>query len=341
MPGAFAHITAVNQAFMQGDVRYVLPSRMQRILLVNQRYVEMGAVSPDFPYLKITDSLQAAWADRMHYHYVGDLVRGMIAHVRRLYGEQQDRAFAWLSGFLAHVITDITIHPVIEIKVGDYDQNKQQHRECEMHQDAFIWQRMGLGDIGYVERLSRHLLHCAEIQSPNQIDHVIEVVWRESLLDTYGQRFGMPDIHGWYVAFIRVMALVEDQYRLFPLSRHVAAFLGLVYPPISAIDQQYITHLETPYGYWHYDQVFDFTVANVVHYQRLLGRSVYDHAATDWLKNWNLDTGRCEQGNLTLWSQEWPGRQKPQLTTVAHTTHFGESGLSAPVIDHTTRATHR
>jgi hypothetical protein len=189
MPGAFAHITAVNQAFMQGDVRYALPSQMQRILLVNQRYVEMGAVSPDFPYLKITDSLQAAWADRMHYHYVGDLVRGMIAHVRRLYGEQQDRAFAWLSGFLAHVITDVTIHPVIEIKVGDCDQNRQQHRECEMHQDAFIWQRMGLGDIGYV-------------------------------------------------AFIRVMALVEDQYRLFPFSRHVAAFLGLVYPQISAIDQQ-------------------------------------------------------------------------------------------------------
>jgi hypothetical protein len=86
--------------------------------------------------------------------------------------------------------------------------------------------------------------------------------------------------------------------------------------------------------------VFDFTVANVVHYQRLLGWSVYDYAATDWLKNWNLDTGRCEQGNLTLWSQEWAERQKLQ-STAAPTTSFGKSGLSALVADHTTRATHR
>ncbi|MDW6004070.1 zinc dependent phospholipase C family protein [Vibrio mangrovi] len=309
MPGAFAHITAVNQAFMRGEEKYHLPSRLQRILLVNQRYVEMGAVSPDFPYLKLTDSLQSVWADRMHYDCIGDLLRSMINRVRRLHGEQQDRAFAWLSGFLAHVITDISIHPVIEFKVGDYRQNKQLHRECEMHQDAFIWQRMGLGHIGHVERLSRHLLHCAEIHSPTHIDHVIEALWRESLLDTYGRRAygqqtGIPDIHAWYMAFIRVIELVEDQYRLFPFSRHVAAFLGLVYPQQQEVDQQYIENLQTPYGCWHYDQIFDFTVEKIVLYQRLLGNAVYESGATDWLKNWNLDTGRCEQGNLTLWTGE-------------------------------------
>ncbi|MEI8634051.1 zinc dependent phospholipase C family protein [Vibrio sp. PP-XX7] len=135
----------------------ILPSRLQRILTVYHRYVEMGSVSPDFPYLNfsylsITESNQADWANRMHYEQVGELLRRMIRHVSALRGEPQDRTFAWLSGFLAHVIMDITIHPIIELKVGDYRQNKQQHRLCEMHQDAYVWQRMGLGHIGCVER---------------------------------------------------------------------------------------------------------------------------------------------------------------------------------------------
>ncbi|SHO58955.1 zinc dependent phospholipase C family protein [Vibrio quintilis] len=304
MPGAFAHIVAVNQAFCDQNLKTTFPSRIRRILTVYQRYTELGAVSPDFPYLKITDSHQAEWANRMHYQQVGVLLLRMIERVRQMSGEPQDRAFAWLSGFLAHVITDITIHPVIELKVGHYAQNKIQHRQCEMHQDAFIWQRMGMGHIGSIERMSRHLLHCADVSSPQQLDQSIQHLWYASLLDVFGESEAAPDINGWFRGFVRVIGLVEDQYRLFPFSRHVAAFLGLVYPETDKIESDYIDRLPTPFGYQHYDQVFDFAVSHILEYQALLSEAVFHDGRVNWLKNWNLDTGYSEEGELTVWQKQ-------------------------------------
>ncbi|CAM3715368.1 hypothetical protein VA7868_02397 [Vibrio aerogenes CECT 7868] len=303
MPGAFAHIVAVNQAFSDKNLKTFFPSRIRRMLTVYQRYTELGAVSPDFPYLQISDTQQAEWANRMHYQQVGVLLLRMIEQVRQMEGEPQERAFAWLSGFLAHVITDITIHPVIELKVGHYTQNKLRHRQCEMHQDAFIWQRMGMGHIGSVERMSRHLLHCADVSSSRQLDQSIKRIWLSSLQSVFGEEEVTPDIDGWFNGFVRVIGLVEDQYRLFPFSRHVAAFLGLVYPDTDKIDSGYIQQLPTPSGYQHYDQVFDFAVNHILEYQSLLSEAVFHHGRVDWLKNWNLDTGHCEEGMLTVWGK--------------------------------------
>jgi hypothetical protein len=205
-----------------------------------------------------------------------------------------------------------TIHPVIELKVGHYRQNKQLHRICEMHQDAYIWQRMGIGRIGNVERMSRHLLHCSDFQSKSQIDHSIEKLWRESLIEVYSGDFYngdycipdycIPDIHAWFTAFTRVIELVEDEYRLFPFSRHVAAFLNLVYPEENQIDSTFIEKLPTPHGLQHYDQIFDYSLEKIMEYQILLGQAVYENGETHWLKNWSLDTGLCDHnGELSMW----------------------------------------
>jgi len=51
------------------------------------------------------------------------------------------------------VVADVTIHPILELKVGSYAEHKMGHRTCEMHQDAYIFQRLNLGDVGLSEHL--------------------------------------------------------------------------------------------------------------------------------------------------------------------------------------------
>ena len=50
-------------------------------------------------------------------------------------GEEKRKRLAWLFGYAAHVTMDVTIHPIVELKVGPYAENKRAHRVCEMHQD--------------------------------------------------------------------------------------------------------------------------------------------------------------------------------------------------------------
>lgn len=76
MPGAFAHITAVNLATENNALFAMdMPNQAKLILSTHQKYVELGCVSPDYPYLAIGNSAQNKWADLMHYQYTGDVIK--------------------------------------------------------------------------------------------------------------------------------------------------------------------------------------------------------------------------------------------------------------------------
>ena len=133
MPGAYAHITMVNVLAESARLEGLgFSNAAASGLLRYFKFCELGAVSPDYPYLVVGDSAAAKWADLMHYERTGDVLRAGISGVKTLSGDKRDRAFAWLLGYLAHVATDVTIHPVVELKVGEYAQNKTAHRVCEM-----------------------------------------------------------------------------------------------------------------------------------------------------------------------------------------------------------------
>src|SRR5688572_28216498 len=133
MPGAYAHITLVN---VLSEPRRLLNLGFTKSAAAAVsdyfKFCELGAVSPDYPYLAVTDSKAARWADLMHYQRTGEMLHAATEGVQTLSGEGQRRAFAWLLGCAAHVATDVTIHPVVELKVGKYEANKQGHRVCEM-----------------------------------------------------------------------------------------------------------------------------------------------------------------------------------------------------------------
>lgn len=306
MPGAFAHITAVNFAITNSNLKSLnMPNKAKLALSRNQKFVELGCVSPDYPYLKLGSFDQNEWADKMHYEQVGVLIKKAILLVKELSDIEQEKAFAWLCGFVAHVISDITIHPVVEMRVGSYHDNAKEHRICEMNQDAYIWPKLNLGEIGYADRVRDNIGSCHDSDNPSNLDKVISTLWTTCLAEVFPEKSksSPPDIDGWHKGFQFIVDNAEEGYRLFPFARHVAAKQGLVYPSLEEIDQSYIKGLNTPFGIKDYDVIFERAVENVKEYICYVGNAVFDDGSVDMFLNWNLDTGRCENEMLTAWSK--------------------------------------
>lgn len=306
MPGAYAHITLVNLAKE--------PARLEAgpgipaaagLALRWFGYCELGAVSPDYPYLTMSGPSEA-WADLMHYEHTGDVVKAGVEVVRSLSGPEKEKAFAWLLGYAAHVITDATVHPVVELKVGTYAQNKVAHRRCEMHQDAYIFQRLDLGGVGLSEHLDSGIRRCGP--ASGELDPVIAATWREMLRRCHPTQFSAnpPDIDRWHGAFKRMVDdIAEEGNKLMPLARHVAVNCGLTYPEPNEIDgSEYIDALDTPHGPLPYDRVFDKALGHVVEGWHLIANGVFENGTgyQTAFGNWDMDTGRDGSGKLVLWT---------------------------------------
>lgn len=305
MPGAFAHITAVNFAMANSNLKSLaMPRKAKSAISRNQKFVELGCVSPDYPYLKLGDADQNEWADKMHYEKVGVLIKKAIVLVKNLSDTDQEKAFSWLCGFVAHVVSDITIHPVVELRVGPYHENAKEHRICEMNQDAYIWPKLNLGEIGYADRVKINIGSCVDPENQSNLDGIIHDLWITCLTEVFPEKSHScpPEINEWHKGFQRIVDNAEEAYRLFPFARHVAAEQGLVYPSLDDVDQSYIKNLETPCGIENYDSIFERATGNIQQYWCHLANAVFAEGRVDMFLDWNLDTGRCESGTLTAWS---------------------------------------
>lgn len=306
MPGAYAHITLVNELREPRRLEQIpgFPQKAITAILDYFRFCELGAVSPDYPYLAIRDKRAAKWADTMHYSRTGEIIHAGVRYARGLKSKvRQRKVLAWLLGYAAHVATDVTIHPVIELKVGPYAKNKDAHRTCEMHQDTYIFQRLNLGEIGVSEHLDSGICRCGK---DGTLDNDIKTAWRSMLRNVHPADFkaNTPDMDKWYRHFNRVVDIAEEGNRLIPIARHVAAGSGLTYPSVSDVDLQYIKDLKVPGGNQHYNDIFDRTVENVAQIWAVVARGVLEHEDTYIARigNWDLDTGRDGENRLVFWS---------------------------------------
>lgn len=160
MPASYAHMVAASEAV---NAMGALPNIGLR-LGDGIRFVSLGAVSPDYPYLAISDRASAAWAERMHLGRNGVMVTAGVRYLRDLVERNaEERAVrnctAWLAGFLSHMTLDMTVHPVVNLRVGPYEDNKTAHRICEMHQDLVAHRRI------YDDLLTRDAEHFDRIRA--------------------------------------------------------------------------------------------------------------------------------------------------------------------------------
>lgn len=296
MPGAYAHITAVNHAKAHARGRL----RSQTLSMLGKRFpfAELGCVSPDYPYLGLPGQGQGYWADQMHYTNTAMLLRSGTSRVQKLSGDEREKGTAWLLGVACHMTADMTIHPIVERIVGPYEQNKSAHRECEMHQDAHIFPLMGVGEVNVTRHLGTGIASCHDMGSASSLDSGVKALWLQMLRDCYphAAKEGAPEPKpdSWHAGFGAVLKAAGGTARLFPFARHVAADAGLVYPDKSKVEDRFVKGLSTPEGVMDYQPLFHRAVENVVEVWKGIDDALHgaDLTFLDSLEDWNLDTGR-------------------------------------------------
>ena len=311
MPGPYAHITLLHELTRPGTPESIFfPSPGVLAVLDNCfHYCALGAVSPDYPNLARQDGTASRWGDAMHITGVGEMVASGIRRIRGTRGAVRDKQLAWFLGYCAHVATDVTIHPVVQARVGVYAENQRHHRICEMNQDSYIYRRMNLGEIGEADTFARAVARCSDAGDWARLDRDIVALWEGMLADAYPQLFAAcpPDVASWHREFIAKAAdFRAGEMRLFPLAGVIAAKIGAAYPAYGAVDRQYIEEQvvssESP-CHLHYDEIFDHAAANVAAMWRVVEQAVCSDAPAHLptFENWNLDTGRDEHDTLVFW----------------------------------------
>lgn len=311
MPGPYAHLTLLHELMRPGSPGAAfLPCSEVLTMLENYfPYCALGAVSPDYPNLARQDSTAVRWADAMHCAGVDEMLASAVRRIGGASGEVQDKQLAWLLGYCAHVVADVTIHPVVQAKVGVYAENQREHRMCEMNQDSYIYRRMNMGEIGEADTFARTIARCSDAGDYTRLDRDIVVLWEGMLADAYPQLFAAcpPDVASWHREFIAwATDFRTGEVRLFPLAGVIAAKIGVPYPAYEAIDPQYIEGQPVPSesrDHLHYDEIFNYAVENVAVAWRMVEQAVCYNVPVRMrvFEGWNLDSGCDKHDRLVFW----------------------------------------
>ena len=215
MAGAYAHLTVVNKAFTETELEKLGFSKESLISLGDySTFTELGSVSPDYPYLAITQK-HKKWADLMHLEMkTKSFILKGIEEVKAIKDEEdKGRAFAWLCGLAGHIVTDVVIHPVVELKVGTYEGHEAAHRNCEMHQDVYIYKKItGYGEISETEQLSLFGKECSDNGDTGKLNKTISLVWEKmlELLSKEQYLVNKPEFDTWHSRFHSLVSTIEE-----------------------------------------------------------------------------------------------------------------------------------
>jgi hypothetical protein len=321
MAGTFAHITLVDLLSQANSTQSMesFTQDMKEALPHFKNFCELGAVSPDCPFLVLGDHKTKGWGNVMHYWQTADFIRRAIPFFAGANFQNPDiqRCFAWLCGYVGHVVTDLTIHPVIKEKVGDYFTHQKRHRECELHQDVYIFKKIvgeSLTRVDYLSDNNAGIGSCHADNTPKRLHLAIGDLWRNCLdqIDIQGIRMGPdaivpqgpPDPDRWFHDYaVRIEDFAVKGGRI-PIFRNMVENEGLVYPEDDKCDRRFIDNLRTPTGgEMNYDQVFDLAKDNVkASWEQLASAITKGDAGLFWLKNGDLDTGLDESSKSIFWS---------------------------------------
>lgn len=304
MSGGYTHITIAQLAIEEATHRRdgLLHNDAKMALGFWKKFCIVGAVSPDYPYLDIFDGSSSAWADAMHKGRAVELLRQGVGTIQNIQNDNvRQKCMAWLFGFAAHVTTDGTIHPVVNLKVGPYEDNKTEHRRCEMSQDVYAHKRLNMGLLDFNKQLSTNVDGTSDADNNDLMDRDVANLWGTMLGGVYPEH-GVPAIDDWHRAMRRLVKVGESG-RYFWFARHVAEKQGLVYP--TAPEEQYITNLSVPGNkVMDFEGVLQKSLGNVIEMWGWLASALQgDKSPLDTLDSWSLDTGCTPGGRMVYWSE--------------------------------------
>jgi hypothetical protein len=241
MAGGYTHLTLVRSAITQG--RKKIPA-LQDVLDLWGRFAYLGGVSPDYPYL----GLDTEWGDLVHKGKTDQMIKCAMPLLYRARIDHSDaqewrQQFAWLLGFVSHVIADVVVHPVVNIRVGKYELNKENHRRCEMNQDVWIYREITGLDLHVSDNMTGEIRSCG---SAIDLNDDVEDVWKTCLETAYRPWQLHPDqIDKWHACFIELIRLAEIG-REIPVFGRPMASVALAYPANSELNETFLANLAVP-----------------------------------------------------------------------------------------------
>lgn len=246
MAGCYTHLTLVRKIIDRRVLKSMgIDAALSKILREWSNYALLGAVSPDLPYL----GFGGKWADRFHYEKTSQIVReGLVA----LFGKPFDdvhtqKQIAWLFGYATHIVTDLYIHPVIEMKVGPYAENATEHRICEMNQDVWIVKKEMSNDVVRCELFDNTIKTCTENGVEGYfVDDAISEFWKTLIKNVYSPRRS-PSPRRWYSCFVALMdKFAENPNKHLIITRTLLKKLYYGYP--SEPNMDFVENLRRPNG---------------------------------------------------------------------------------------------
>jgi hypothetical protein len=277
-----------------------------------QNFCELGAVSPDLPYLDLLHANSKGWANVMHYWRTSDIIRSGVSYfANKDLGAQDDdmlRSLAWLFGYSAHVATDLTVHAVLMASGYPYATNPTGHRCCELNQDAYIFKKVkgaDASDVHYIENCG--IDSSAGPGDPAKLLPAIRDLWLSSLScitpsevhNANGEPgpTAAPTPDSWFADYTKRLGEFVEQGGGFMLFfREISVAEGLCLPKSGQVDMKYVTDLKTPTNQaTNYDEVFAMTLANVKKtWLELCAALAARDQSVFALKNADLDTGEAD-----------------------------------------------
>ena len=173
-----------------------------------------------------------------------------------------------------------------------------------MHQDAYIFRRVGTGMPQVSEHIKSTILNCGAPDDPKQLERILKGVWEELLKTVYPKIFSNdpPDIDKWHRRCYTILEkLLPTSSRFVGFARHACDGLGFLYPTPDEIKNTYIENLKVPAPeksgqHMHYDDIFNFAIEKIQKVWLDVTRQAL--GLGDFIafrrEEWNLDTGKNE-----------------------------------------------
>ncbi len=308
MAGAYTHLLLCDVGKTK---RGVLGRELWQLLNRHYRFLFLGSVSPDLPYLSFkTGSVQ--WADVLHYEKTNITFEKAFQVLKASWGnktEADEVKLIWLLGYVSHMVADATIHPVVQATVGIYEDHKPEHRDCEMTQDSIIFNIQKDGaDIRYAEFADT--VHFCEASS--HFGGLMDF-WKDLIISGYADKHEEPHPELWFTTYTLGIDAADANSVFTALFRHVGLGTSYIYKTANEIQtnyrKEYVKYFQAvtipDKTTTSFSTVFAKTLDNIT----AAWKAIYDGLAPDGppvkiVKDWYLDTGVDMQSpgkEVTYW----------------------------------------
>ena len=308
----------------KGMQRELQDGELKNILAACRDSFQVGSVAPDLPYFSIALKKAAigklSLADRFHYEKTNQIPLEALKMLTVLKHDMSEKllhqTFSFFLGYISHVLADGIIHPFVRDQVGNYEENKAEHRSLEMQLDVLFLEERTSGTGLAVELNYTELQD--EIKNFFEIENVTKIIqiFSDLIKNVYGELYYEKKIRGWINGLYMLLEVaVGDHPRLYrKLEENTFTFKN-----IEDIDRNRALILTRPkdreLNFLHVDEVDYFRDCIPQFYTRFteVAQKAYLYVFKDGeeldesdIPQINLDTGRLiAANNLDLIPEFW------------------------------------